>query len=89
MDFAMLASWVVVGLLAGWLARFAMKGAGNGRIADLLVGLVGSIVGGGVVRALDVAPAGRIFPTVLFAFVGAVILIVAERAVSGVIRLRG
>jgi uncharacterized membrane protein YeaQ/YmgE (transglycosylase-associated protein family) len=67
MEFGMFVSWVVVGLLAGWLAGFVMKGGGYGLIGDLVLGLVGSVVG--------------LFPTVLVAFVGAVLVIVAQRKV--------
>jgi uncharacterized membrane protein YeaQ/YmgE (transglycosylase-associated protein family) len=43
----MFVSWVVVGLLAGWLAGFVMKGGGYGLIGDMVLGLVGSVVGAG------------------------------------------
>ena len=46
MEFGMFVSWVVVGLLAGWLAGIVMKGGGYGLIGDLVLGLVGSVVGG-------------------------------------------
>ena len=42
MEFGMFVSWVVVGLLAGWLAGFLMQGGGYGLIGDLGLGLVGS-----------------------------------------------
>ena len=79
MEFGMFVSWVVVGLLAGWLAGFAMKAGGYGLIRDMVLGLVGGVVGGWIFRALGVSVSGGIFPTVLVAFVGAVIVIVAQR----------
>src|SRR5436190_452603 len=39
-------AWVVVGLVAGWLAGVVMKGGGYGFIGDIIVGLVGALVGG-------------------------------------------
>jgi uncharacterized membrane protein YeaQ/YmgE (transglycosylase-associated protein family) len=87
MDFGMLASWVVVGLLAGWLAGFAMKGGGYGLIGDMVLGLVGGVVGGWIFRILGVSAGGGIFPTVLVAFVGAVIAIVAQRKLWHTARL--
>ena len=39
-------AWVVIGLVAGWLAGLAMKGGGYGVIADIIVGLVGALIGG-------------------------------------------
>jgi uncharacterized membrane protein YeaQ/YmgE (transglycosylase-associated protein family) len=79
MDFGMFVSWVVVGLLAGWLAGFVMKGGGFGLIGDLVLGLVGSVVGGWIFRAMGVSAGGGLVPTVFVAFLGAVIVIVAQR----------
>jgi uncharacterized membrane protein YeaQ/YmgE (transglycosylase-associated protein family) len=81
MDVGMFVSWVVVGLLAGWLAGFVMKGGGYGLIRDMVLGLVGSVVGGWIFLALGVSAGGGLLPTVLVAFVGAVIVLVAQRKV--------
>ena len=79
MDFGMFVSWVVVGLLAGWLAGFAMKDGGYGLIGDMALGLIGSVAGGWIFRAPGDFRGRRVFPTVLVAFFGAVIVIVAQR----------
>ncbi len=81
MELGMFVSWVVVGLLAGGLAEFVMKDGGYGLIGDLGLGLVGSVVGGWIFWALGVSAGGGLFPTVFVAFVGAVIVIVAQRKV--------
>jgi len=81
MEFGMFVSWMVVGLLAGGLAWVMMKGGGYGLIGDLGLGLVGSVVGGGIFWALGVSAGGGLFPTVYVAFAGAVIAIVAQRKV--------
>jgi len=81
MEFGMFVSWVVVGLLAGSLAGIVMKDGGYGLIGDLGLGLAGSVVGGWIFRALGGAAGGGLFPTVVVAFVGAVIVIVAQRKV--------
>jgi len=81
MEFGMLVSWVVVGLLAGGLAWIVMKDGGYGLIGDLVLGLVGSVVGGSIFGALGVSAGGGLFPTVYVAFVGAVIVLVAQRKV--------
>jgi len=81
MEFGMFVSWVVVGLLAGWLAGFVMEGGGYGLIGDMVLGLVGSVVGGWIFRALGVSAGWGLVPTVSVAFVGAVIVIVAQRKV--------
>jgi uncharacterized membrane protein YeaQ/YmgE (transglycosylase-associated protein family) len=81
MEFGMFVSWVVVGLLAGGLAEIVMKDGGYGLIGDLGLGIVGSVVGGGIFWALGVSTGGGLFPTVYVAFAGAVIVIVAQRQV--------
>ncbi len=81
MEFGMFVSWVVVGLVAGSLAGFVMKGGGYGLIGDLVLGLVGSVVGGWIFRALSVSASGGLFPTVFVALAGAVIVLVAQRKV--------
>ena len=81
MDFGMFVSWVVVGLLAGWLAGSVMTGGGYGLFGDMVLGLIGSVVGGWIFWALSVSSGGGLVPTVFAAFVGAVIVIVAQRKV--------
>jgi uncharacterized membrane protein YeaQ/YmgE (transglycosylase-associated protein family) len=81
MEFGMFVSWVVVGLLAGWLAGSVMKGGGYGLVGDIVLGLIGSVVGGWIFWALSVSTGGGLVPTVFAAFVGAVIVIVAQRKV--------
>ena len=81
MEFGMFVSWVIVGLLAGWLAGIVMKDGGYGLIGDLVLGVVGSVLGGSVFRALGVSAGVGLVPTVLVAFVGAVIVLVAQRKV--------
>jgi uncharacterized membrane protein YeaQ/YmgE (transglycosylase-associated protein family) len=79
MTFELIVVAVVVGLLAGWLADVAMKGGGYGLIGDLLLGVGGSIVGGWTFRTVGFAPNGGWMAMVGVAFVGAVILIYAQR----------
>ncbi len=70
---------IVVGLVAGWLAGFVMKGGDYGLIGDVLLGIGGSIVGSWVFRTLGIASGGGWFAMVAVAFVGAVIIIIAQR----------
>jgi uncharacterized membrane protein YeaQ/YmgE (transglycosylase-associated protein family) len=39
-------AWIVVGLIAGWLAGLVMKGRGYGVLVDIILGILGGIVGG-------------------------------------------
>jgi len=67
--------WIVVGLVAGWLAGQVMKGGGYGVLVDIILGILGGIVGGWVFSLLGIWPGGGILGSVIVAFVGAVILV--------------
>ena len=85
-----LLAWIVVGLVAGWLASRVMKGRGSGLVGDLVLGVVGALLGGFLASTLLKIPNavnGINVTSILVAFVGAVILIALLRAVSGRRRL--
>ena len=70
-------AWIVLGLIAGWLAGQVMKGGGYGLIGDLVLGIIGAIVGGfltGVLLGRDMVNGFNI-ESIVVAFIGAVILI--------------
>jgi uncharacterized membrane protein YeaQ/YmgE (transglycosylase-associated protein family) len=73
--------WIVVGLVAGWAAGKIMKGGGYGVIADILLGLVGGVVGGWVTGLLGVGRGG-LTSSILVAILGAVILIWITRLIK-------
>ncbi len=73
--------WIVVGLIAGWAAGKIMKGKGYGVFADIVLGIVGAIVGGWVVGLLGFRSGGLI-STILVAILGAVILIWLARLIK-------
>ncbi len=66
--------WIVVGLIAGWLAGKVMKGRGYGLVVDIVLGILGGIVGGFVFSLLGLH-AGTTLGQIVVAFVGAVILV--------------
>ena len=74
-------AWLVVGLVAGWLAGVVMKGSGYGVVVDLIVGLVGAVVGGFLFSLLG-AGYGGLLASIVVAFIGACILIAVARAVA-------
>ena len=83
-------SWIVVGLIAGWLASVVMRGGGYGLIGDIVVGIVGALIGGFLAANLLNMPNavnGINITSIFVAFVGAVILIAILRLVSGRRRL--
>ncbi len=69
-----------MGLAAGWLAGFVMKQGGYGRKEDILLGLVGSLVGG-IVWTLGISPEAGMVAVAGVAFVGAAIVIVLQRKI--------
>jgi uncharacterized membrane protein YeaQ/YmgE (transglycosylase-associated protein family) len=74
--------WLVVGLIAGWLAS-AVVGGGFGLVGDIVVGIVGAFVGGFIFRALGVgSPFGGLAGSIFVAFIGAVVLLLLLRLVS-------
>lgn len=73
--------WIVVGLIAGWLAGKVMKGAGYGVLIDIILGILGAIVGGWVFGLLQLH-AGGLIGSIIVAFVGAVILVWITRLVK-------
>lgn len=79
-------SWIIVGIIAGWLAGVVMKGSGYGVIGDIVLGIVGAIIGGFLAGALfGVADpvSGINFTSIIVAFLGAVIVVALVRALPG------
>jgi uncharacterized membrane protein YeaQ/YmgE (transglycosylase-associated protein family) len=76
--------WLVVGLIAGWLAGVVMKGGGYGIIVDILLGIVGGWLGGWLFGRLGIWPAGGLIGSIIVAFVGAVILVGITRLLKRV-----
>jgi uncharacterized membrane protein YeaQ/YmgE (transglycosylase-associated protein family) len=71
--------WIVVGLIAGFLASLVV-GRGYGMLGDIIIGVVGSFIGGAIFRAAHwSAPFGGIAGTITVAFLGAVILLLVLR----------
>ena len=86
MDLMNLLFWLVLGLIADFLASRVMASGGYGLVGDIIVGIVGALIGGFLFRVLTGNPnpvddldLGSIF----VAFVGACIPIALLRAVSG------
>ena len=78
-------AWLVVGLIAGWLAGMVMKGGGYGVVGDIVVGIVGGLIGGFLASVLFGADYlnGINIVSIITAFVGAVVLIAIVRALPG------
>ena len=76
-------SWIIVGLIAGALASRVVQGRGLGCLGDIIVGVVGAFIGAFILGL--VIPSGAYGPigTLLVAFLGAVILLLVIRLVTG------
>lgn len=70
--------WLVVGLIAGWAAGKIMKGGGYGTVMDIVLGIVGAIVGGWLMSIFGIH-AGGFIGTIIIAIIGAVFLIWISR----------
>lgn len=70
-----LIGWLVLGLVAGWLAGKLSRGRGFGCIGDLLLGLIGSVVGGWIFTRLGIAHEHTFLYSLAVATVGAVVLV--------------
>jgi uncharacterized membrane protein YeaQ/YmgE (transglycosylase-associated protein family) len=77
-----LISWIFVGLISGWLAGLMMKGGGYGMFGDLLIGLVGALVGG-FVMGFFVQGIEGFWGSIFVSFLGACVFIAIGRALSG------
>jgi len=67
--------WIIVGLIAGFLAGKVMKGGGYGVVIDIILGMLGAVLGGWLFGLLGIGIGGGLIGSILVAFVGAVILI--------------
>jgi len=74
-------AWVVVGLSAGWFAARVMKGGGYGVVGDMIMGLLGAVIGGLVFGLIVTGEAG-FWGSIVVAILGAWILIALSRFLS-------
>ena len=79
--------WIIVGLVAGFLASHFVKGGGYGLIGDLIVGLLGAVVGGFLIGFFVHTTVG-LLGSIVVAFIGAVILLFVVRQLTGSSRRR-
>ena len=68
-------AWIVVGLIAGWLAGQVMKGSGYGVLVDIILGILGGVLGGWIFGMLGIWQGRGMIGSIVVAFVGAVILV--------------
>ncbi len=79
-----LLAWLIVGLIAGFLASRLMGGAGYGLIGDIIIGIVGAYIGGFIVSLIGFGGSYGFLGSIIVAIIGACILIAILRAVRRV-----
>jgi uncharacterized membrane protein YeaQ/YmgE (transglycosylase-associated protein family) len=75
-------AWLLLGLIAGWLAGKLARGRGFGCMTDIILGLIGSFIGGWVFTKLGIFGGGFLF-SLAAATLGAVILVAIAHLFSG------
>ncbi len=73
--------FLLVGLVAGWLAGKLTKGSGFGVLGDIVIGVIGAYIGGFLFRQVGVA-AGGTLGSIVVATIGAVVLVILVRALK-------
>ena len=74
--------WVIVGLIAGWITGKIEGSPGKGALMDIIIGLLGALVGGFAMSLLGFRPEGGLVYTVVVAVIGAVLLTWTYRKVA-------
>jgi uncharacterized membrane protein YeaQ/YmgE (transglycosylase-associated protein family) len=74
--------FILVGLVAGWLAGQLMKGGGFGVIGDIVVGIIGALIGGLLFSSLGISAGGGLLGAIIVATIGAVVLIILLRLIK-------
>ncbi len=80
--------WIIVGLIAGWLASVVV-GSGRGVLGDIIIGILGAFLGNHIFRWLKLSVPLKGLPgTILVAFIGAVVLLLLLRLIFGIVNRR-
>lgn len=74
--------FLIVGLVAGWLAGMLVKGGGFGLIGDLVVGVIGAVLGGWLFSTLGASAGGGLLGSIIVATIGAVVLLFIVRLIK-------
>ncbi|MDO8672602.1 MAG: GlsB/YeaQ/YmgE family stress response membrane protein [Dehalococcoidia bacterium] len=81
--------WIIVGLIAGFIASHLMGAGGYGIFGDIIVGMIGAVVGGWLLAwLLGIGVTGLNLESIFVSVVGAIIVIVVYRALAGTGRRR-
>lgn len=78
-------AWIIIGIVAGWLTGKIMKGSGFGVLMDMVIGLIGALIGGFISSHIGMGGVGDhgLIMSIVIAVIGAVILTFLVRLVTG------
>ena len=74
--------FILIGLVAGWLAGKIMGSGGYGAIGDIIVGVIGALIGGFVFGMLGLSAGGGLIGSLVVATIGAIILVFLIRLIK-------
>jgi|SRR5258708_2075655 uncharacterized membrane protein YeaQ/YmgE (transglycosylase-associated protein family) len=77
-----LLSWLIIGALAGWLASSLVRGKGYGCLGNIVVGLIGAVIGGYLASLLNISGVFHFWGSLLIAFLGACVLVFVLQALK-------
>ncbi len=73
--------FLLIGLIAGWLAGLLVKGGGFGVVGDMVMGVLGAFLGGFLFRSLGLSAGGGMLGSIIVATIGAIVLILLLRLI--------
>lgn len=74
--------FILIGLAAGWLAGQLVKGGGFGMMGDIIVGIIGALLGGFLFSAFGLSSGGGLLGSLIVATIGAVVLLFGLRLIK-------
>jgi uncharacterized membrane protein YeaQ/YmgE (transglycosylase-associated protein family) len=74
--------FILIGLAAGWLAGQLVKGGGFGMLGDIIVGVIGALIGGFLFSAFGLSTGGGLLGSLIVATIGAVVLLFGLRLIK-------
>jgi uncharacterized membrane protein YeaQ/YmgE (transglycosylase-associated protein family) len=74
--------FILIGLAAGWLAGQLMRGGGFGLVGDIVVGVIGALLGGFLFSTFGLSTGGGLLGSLIVATIGAVVLLFGLRLIK-------